>query len=99
MSIEKVDVIVIGSGVAGMTAASALAQDCGKKVVVFERAPFVGGRCLSYVGHGNKLVADGVEMDARAFRKSLPLAHCYLSKCTPDIETILDREYLHGRTF
>ena len=42
-----VDVIVIGSGVAGMTAAAALARDCGQRVAVFERAPFIGGRCLS----------------------------------------------------
>ncbi|MBT4518363.1 MAG: FAD-binding protein [Halieaceae bacterium] len=99
MTSEQVDVIVIGSGVAGMTAAATLAQDCGKKVVVFERAPFVGGRCLSYVGEGDKVYADGVEMDARAFRKSLPLAHCYLGKCTPDIETIFSEELLDGRTF
>jgi len=99
MSIENVDVIIIGAGVAGLTAAATLAQDCEKKVVVFERAPFVGGRCLSYVGKGNKVVADGVEMDARAFRKSLPLAHCYLGKCTPDINTIFEQELLDGRTF
>ncbi len=99
MSTKKFDAIVIGAGVAGMTAAGMLAQDCGKKVVVFERAPFLGGRCLSYVGHGNKVVADGVEMDARAFQKSLPLAHCYLGKCTPDINTIFEQELLDGRTF
>jgi monoamine oxidase len=99
MAIEKVDVVIIGSGVAGMTAGAFLAKDCGKKVVVLERAPFVGGRCLSYVGKGNKVVADGVEMDARAFRKSLPLAHCYLGKCTPDIETIFEQELLDGRTW
>ncbi len=99
MTTENYDVIVIGAGVAGMTAASLLAQDCGKKVLVLERAPFIGGRCLSYVGEGDKVVADGVEMDARAFKKSLPLAHCYLSKCTPDIETIFSEGLLDGRTF
>lgn len=99
MAVEKVDVIIIGSGVAGMTAGAALARDCGKKVVVFERTPWVGGRCLSYVGVGDKVVADGVEMDARAFRKSLPYSHCYLGKCTPDIETIFAKKLLDGRTF
>jgi prolycopene isomerase len=99
MSAEKFDTIVIGAGVAGMTTAAMLAKDFGKKVLVLERAPFIGGRTLSYVGKGNKVVADGVEMDARAFRKSLPLASCYLGKCTPDIETIFEKELLDGRTF
>ena len=62
MNTEKVDVIVIGSGVAGMTAAALLAQDCKKKVVVLERAPFAGGRCLSYVGKGKTAVGRAVFM-------------------------------------
>lgn len=99
MSTEKVDVIVIGSGVAGMTAAATLTKDCGKKAVVLERAEFIGGRCLSYVGDGDKVTADGVEMDAKAFEKSLGLAACYLGKCTPDIETIFEKGLLDGRTF
>ena len=99
MVTENVDVIIIGGGVAGMTAGAALSKDCGKKVAVFERAPFLGGRCLSYVGQGDKVVADGVEMDAKAFVKSLPISHCYLGKCTPDIETIFKKGLLDGRTF
>lgn len=96
---KKIDVIIIGAGVAGMTAAALLARDCNKKVTVLERAPFVGGRCLSYVGEGDKVTADGRSFNAKEFRKSLPLAHCYLGKCTPDIETIFEKELLHGRTF
>ena len=41
------DVIVIGAGVAGLAAASALTQK-GYKVTVLERKPFVGGRAFSY---------------------------------------------------
>lgn len=99
MSTEYVDVVVIGAGVAGMTSAAMLARDCGKKVAVLERAPFLGGRCLSYVGQGDKVTADGVEMDVRAFRKSLPYSHCSLGKCTPDIDTIFEKKLLEGRTF
>ncbi len=96
---NQYDVIVIGAGVAGLGAAALLAKDFGKRVLVLERAPFIGGRALSYVGVGNKVVADGVEMDARQFVKSLPLASCYLGKCTPDIETIFEEGLLDGRTF
>jgi len=99
MGREDFDVIVIGAGVAGMTAAAMLARDCGKKVLVLERTRWIGGRCLSYVGKGKTVVADGIEMDAAAFEKSLPFAHCYLGKCTPDIKTIFERELLDGRTF
>ena len=96
---QKFDTIVIGAGVAGLGAAALLARDAGQRVLVLERSPFIGGRTLSYVGKGNKVVADGIEMDAAAFRKSLPLAHCYLGKCTPSIEEIFERGLLDGRTF
>jgi phytoene dehydrogenase-like protein len=99
MTTTGVDVIVIGAGVAGMTAAALLARDCGQRVVVLERAPFIGGRCLSYVGHGDKVRADGVEMGPAEFKRSLGMAHSYLSKCTPDIETIFAEGLLDGRTF
>ena len=84
---------------AGLGAAALLARDAGERVLVLERAPFIGGRTLSFEGRGNKVVADGIEMDARAFRKALPLAHCYLGKCTPSIEEIFDQGLLDGRTF
>ncbi|HEY0941976.1 MAG TPA: FAD-dependent oxidoreductase [Steroidobacter sp.] len=96
---QKFDVIVIGAGVAGLGAAALLARDFKQRVLVLERAPFIGGRTLSYVGKGNKVTADGIEMDARAFRKSLAYAHCYLGKCTPSIEEIFERGLLDGRTF
>lgn len=96
---EQYDVIVIGAGVAGLGAAALLAKDYGQKVLVLERAPFIGGRTLSYVGKGDKVHADGIEMDARAFRKSLAYAHCSLGKTTPDIKTIFEKGLLDGRTF
>ncbi|MFC1823849.1 FAD-dependent oxidoreductase [Thermodesulfobacteriota bacterium] len=55
---KKYDVLVIGSGVAGMGAASLLAKDFNQKVVVVEKAPFIGGRTLSFVGKGNKATVD-----------------------------------------
>lgn len=96
---QKVDTVVIGAGVAGLGAAALLAKDDGQRVVVLERAPFVGGRTLSYVGKGDKVVADGVEMDAEAFRRSLAYAHCQLGKCTPDIKDIFAQGLLDGRVF
>src|SRR5512147_1196828 len=98
-ALQRFDTVVIGAGVAGLGAAALLARDAGQRVLVLERAPFIGGRTLSYVGRGNRVVADGIEMDAKAFRKSLPYAHCYLGKCTPGIDEIFERGLLDGRTF
>jgi squalene-associated FAD-dependent desaturase len=41
------DVIVVGAGAAGLSAAVALARD-GKRVTLLERRPYVGGRAYSY---------------------------------------------------
>ena len=46
--------------------------DCvkrGQKVLVLEKAPFIGGRTLSFVGKGNKATVDGIELDANGFKQ------------------------------
>ncbi len=44
---KMTDVIVVGAGLAGLAAASALSK-AGLKVLLLERKPFVGGRAYSY---------------------------------------------------
>lgn len=66
---KKYDVIVIGSGIAGMGAAALLAKNFGKKVLVAEKAPFIGGRSLSMVGKGDRMTVDGLELDVNGFRQ------------------------------
>ncbi len=43
---EKIDVVIVGSGLAGLTAANYLAME-GKNVVVFEKANRLGGRSMT----------------------------------------------------
>jgi len=47
MMAETVDVIVIGAGIGGLTAA-ALLQERGFSTVVFEKNSFPGGSCSSF---------------------------------------------------
>ena len=51
---EKYDVIVIGAGAAGLTAGAILAKN-GKKVLVLDKAPYLGGRGMAVSDEGFKL--------------------------------------------
>jgi protoporphyrinogen oxidase len=93
------DVLVIGAGIAGLGAAALLAKDFGKRVLVLERAPFVGGRAVSFVGRGKKVVADGIEFDAPEFRRALAHARTHVSDTQPELETIFEQGLLDGYTF
>jgi len=52
--LEKYDVIVIGAGAAGLTAGAILAKN-GKKVLVLDKAPYLGGRGMAVSDEGFKL--------------------------------------------
>ena len=54
------DVAVVGGGLAGLAAACALA-DAGKRVVLLERRPYVGGRASSYEHPGTGEVVDNCQ--------------------------------------
>lgn len=50
------DSIIIGSGAAGSAAARVLAEDAGKKVLVLEKRPHVGGNCYDRLDEHGILV-------------------------------------------
>ncbi len=93
------DVIVVGSGVAGLTSAALLAKEFGKKVLVLERAPFIGGRLASFVGVGQKVEIDGLELDATGMQKALGVASTHLFSSEPPIEEVFERGLLDGYTY
>lgn len=97
---KKYDVLVIGSGVAGMGSAALLAKDFNQKVLVVEKSPFIGGRTLSMVGKGDKVTVDGLELDVNGF--NLMWAYnstwAFTPKGMPNLEEIFKKGLLDGYT-
>ena len=99
MANSEYDAIVIGSGVGGCGVAALLARDFGKRVLVLEKAPHIGGRVASYTGKGDRVTIDGLELDALGFKKSLADSRCWVSYCEPDLKTMFKKGLLDGYTF
>ena len=95
---KKYDAVIIGSGVAGLGTACILAKDFNQKVLVLEKAPFIGGRLASWVGKGDKVYIDGLERDANGFRRDLAMIGAWSPKCTPDLKTCFKQGLFDGTT-
>lgn len=96
---QRYDAVIIGAGVGGLGVAALLAKAFKQKVLVLEKNPFIGGRVASFLGKGNKVAIDGLELDVLGFKQALAMSRCWLGKCTPDIETIFEKGLLDGYTF
>jgi NAD(P)-binding Rossmann-like domain/Flavin containing amine oxidoreductase len=88
---ERYDVVVIGAGIGGLSAAALLAKE-GLKVAVLEREDRVGGRALSIKG------SEISERGADWYREVLGRHYCYLADSDPGIDEIVEERLLDGYT-
>lgn len=86
---ERYDVVVIGAGVGGLSAAVLLARE-GMKVLVVEKEDRVGGRTLSF--RGEELGERGADW----YRRLLAGQYCWLAESRPGLEEMASSGTLDG---
>ncbi len=91
MSTNEFDVIVAGAGVGGLCAGALLAKKEGKRVLVLERTPRIGGRIHHYKGDEIETVEDYLG-PLESFTGSLAYSE-------PSIEKIIEDGMLAGYNF
>ncbi|MBI9086878.1 MAG: FAD-dependent oxidoreductase [Desulfobacterales bacterium] len=96
---QRYDAIVIGAGLAGLSAAALLAGEAGKRVLVLENQDYVGGRLVSFSGEGDRLMLQGKDLDADAFKKTLASVYAWVARSEPDLDTLFSEKMLDGYSF
>lgn len=91
------DSIIIGSGFAGATAADILAREKGKKVLVIEKRPHIGGNCYDTRDKHGILIH---QYGPHIFHTNIKEVYEYLSRFTKwyeyshEVEGYIDGEYM-----
>ena len=99
MTSEYFDTVIIGAGLAGLTVGALLAGEEKQKVLILEKEDYVGGRLLSFMGKGNRLMLQGRALDAKGYAKALASVYAWVTWSEPDLDTMLERGLLDGFSF
>ncbi len=99
MTEDKYDAIIIGAGLSGLTSGAVLSANEGKRVLVLERASYIGGRLVSFTGNRDHLLLHGNKLGPKEFRKVLSSVFTWVHQSEPDLETMFDKKLLDGYSF
>ncbi len=96
---QRFDTIIIGAGLAGLTAGALLASDEKQKILVLEKESYVGGRLLSFQVKKNRFLLQGQKLSVEEFNKAMGSVYAWVTFAQPALETMLDAELLDGFSF
>ena len=86
---EQCGTIIIGAGLAGLSAGAVLSAEAGRKVLVLEKEDYLGGRLVSFTGRGNHLMLQGRALDAKQFKRVMASVYAWVARAEPDLDTML----------
>jgi phytoene dehydrogenase-like protein len=96
---EHYDAVIIGAGLAGLSAAALLATEEKRKVLVLEKEDYVGGRLVSFAAENGTLKLHGKSLDHKKFKKVMASVYAWVARSEPDMETMLKEKLLDGYSF
>jgi len=99
MSTNSYDAIIIGAGLAGLTAGAILACHENWKVLILERENYLGGRIVSFTGHDGDLYLYGNKLGLNGFKKVMRSVDAWVTRAEPDLETMMQQHLLDGYSF
>jgi hypothetical protein len=96
---DHYDTIIIGAGLAGLTAGALLSAEEKQKVLILEREPYLGGRLLSFSVEEGKFKLHGQSLGVPEYKKALASVYAWVTRAEPDLETMLEKGLLNGYSF
>ena len=96
---DHYDTIIIGAGLAGLTAGALLSAEEKQKVLILEREQYLGGRLLSFAVEDGQFKLHGQSLGIAEYKKAMASVYAWVTRAEPDLETMLGKGLLDGYSF
>lgn len=96
---EKIDVVIIGAGLAGLTVGALLGKGEAERVLILEKEKYLGGRLVSFAGEDDHLLLHGKKLGPDDFREVLRSVYTWVGRSEPDLPAMFEKKLLDGYTF